>query len=123
MPVLGLKAAGGCYQKAGLDPGRDILSWAREVGDRGAGEVMVTAIDRDGTGIGLDLALIEELAKNLEVPVIASGGCGLAKHFVQGYEAGAAAVAAGSFFSQRDQNPMECRSHIRNAGLPIRLEV
>jgi cyclase len=106
-----------------LDGGREALQWAREAVDRGAGEVMVTAIDRDGTGEGLDLALTAALVDALAVPVIASGGCGLAQHFVEGYEAGAAAVAAGTFFCQRDQNPMQCRSHIRNAGLPIRLEV
>ncbi|WP_413295641.1 imidazole glycerol phosphate synthase subunit HisF [Synechococcus sp. MIT S9452] len=106
-----------------LDVGRDALQWAREAVDRGAGEVMVTAIERDGTGAGLDLDLTAALAQTLVVPVIASGGCGLAQHFVDGYEAGAAAVAAGTFFCQRDQNPMQCRSHIRNAGLPIRLEV
>lgn len=106
-----------------LDSGREALTWVREAVDRGAGEVMVTSIDRDGTGKGLDLLLTAALAETLVVPVIASGGCGLAQHFVEGYEAGAAAVAAGTFFCQRDQNPMQCRSHIRNAGLPIRLEV
>ena len=106
-----------------LDAERQALLWAREAVDRGAGELMVTAIERDGTGKGLDLDLTAALAETLDVPVIASGGCGLAQHFVDGYQAGAAAVAAGTFFCQRDQNPMQCRSHIRNAGLPIRVEV
>ena len=106
-----------------LDGQRDALAWAREAADRGAGEILVTAIERDGTGEGLDLALTSALAESLAVPLITSGGCGLAQHFVEGYQAGAAAVAAGTFFCQRDQNPMQCRSHIRNAGLPIRLEV
>lgn len=106
-----------------VDAGREVLAWAREAVDRGAGEVIATAVERDGTGEGLDLALTAALAAALAVPVIASGGCGLAQHFVEGYQAGAAAVAAGTFFCQRDQNPMQCRSHIRNAGLPIRLEV
>ena len=99
------------------------LTWAKEAVKRGAGEVMVTSIDRDGSGSGLELRLISLLSEQLVVPVIASGGCGLAQHFVEGYTAGASAVAAGTFFSQRDQNPMQCRSHIRNAGFPIRLEV
>lgn len=110
-------------QGGNLDAGREALPWACEAADRGAGEVMVTAIERDGTGEGLDVGLITSLAEALVVPVIASGGCGLAQHFVEGYKAGAAAVAAGTFFCQRDQNPMQCRSHIRNAGFPIRLEV
>ena len=106
-----------------VDTGRDALQWASEVVQRGAGEVLATSIERDGCGEGLDLALTAAMASTLSVPVIASGGCGLAHHFVEGYQAGAAAVAAGTFFCQRDQNPMQCRSHIRNAGLPIRLEV
>ena len=106
-----------------MDSGREALDWAREAVDRGAGEVLVTAIERDGTGLGLDLELVQTLATQLKVPLIASGGCGLAQHFVDGYQAGAAAVAAGTFFCQRDQNPMQCRAHIRNAGIPIRLEV
>jgi cyclase len=105
------------------DSGRDAVVWAREAVQRGAGEVLATAIERDGTGEGLDLRLIQALAGSLSVPLIAAGGCGLAQHVIEGYQAGAAAVAAGTFFCQRDQNPMQCRSHIRNAGLPIRLEV
>ena len=114
----------GVWSEAGtLDGRREVLSWAREAVDRGAGEVMVTAIERDGTGEGLDLALTTAMAEALPVPLIASGGCGLAQHFVDGYQAGASAVAAGTFFCQRDQSPMQCRSHIRNAGIPIRLDV
>jgi cyclase len=105
-----------------LDVQRDALAWAREAADRGAGEVMVTAFERDGTGEGLDLELTATLSKSLSVPVITSGGCGLAQDFVKGYQAGAAAVAAGTFFCQRDQNPMQCRSHIRNADIPIRID-
>lgn len=105
------------------DSGRDVLNWAYEAVQRGAGEVLATSADRDGTGKGLDLHLIRVLAEGLSVPLIAAGGCGLAQHFVEGYQAGAAAVSAGTFFCQRDQNPMQCRSHIRNAGLPIRLEI
>ena len=104
------------------DCGRNALPWAVEAVNRGAGEVMVTAIERDGTGEGLDLALTATLAEALPVPLIASGGCGLAQHFVEGYQAGASAVAAGTFFCQRDQNPMQCRSHIRNSGISIRID-
>ena len=57
------------------------------------------------------------------MPVILSGGCGLAEHFVEGFELGGAeAVAAGTFFCFRDQNPMQTRAHIRNAGISIRME-
>jgi len=111
----------GVWTKAGrLDARRDAITWALEAVDRGAGEVMATAIERDGTGSGLDLELADCLAKRLNVPLTISGGCGLADHFIDGYKAGAAAVAAGTFFSQRDQNPMQCRSHIYNSGINIR---
>ncbi len=101
---------------------RSALAWAQEAASRGAGELMITAIERDGTCSGLDTAWIQIISEAVRVPVIAAGGCGRAEHFVAGYQAGAAAVAAGTFFCQRDQNPMQCRSHIRNADLPIRLE-
>ena len=102
--------------------GRSAVEWGHEVAERGAGELLMTAIDRDGEGNGLDTSLISTISEAVRLPLIAAGGCGLAEHFVSGYLAGAAAVAAGTFFCQRDQNPMQCRSHIRNAGLPIRLE-
>lgn len=105
------------------DTGSDALKWAQEATQRGAGEVLVTSIDRDGTSKGLDLYLIQALAGLLPVPLIASGGCGLGQHFVEGYQAGAAAVAAGTFFCQRDQNPMQCRSHICNSGINIRIQL
>jgi len=100
----------------------DLLTWASECINRGAGEILLTSIDNDGTASGLDLRALKLLCTYVKIPVIASGGCGLSEHFVSGYQAGASAVSAGTFFSQRDQNPMQCRSHIRNAGLPIRLE-
>lgn len=98
----------------------DMSAWAQEAADRGAGEIMITSIERDGFGMGLDLRLIEEVYESVAVPVIASGGCGLAKHFVEGFASGAEAVAAGTFFSLRDQNPIQCRAHVRNAGIAIR---
>jgi len=118
-PQGGWRVWGVCGRE---DSGRDALSWANEVVERGAGELLATAIERDGTGKGLDLALIKILAQHVKVPLIASGGCGLAKHFIDGYHSGASGVAAGSFFCQRDQNPMQCRSHIHNAGIAIRVE-
>lgn len=109
----------GGIHETGLDP----FTWSREGVDRGAGEILLTSIDNDGMGRGLDVALTAQLSSIVRAPVIVSGGCGLSQHFVEGYRAGSSAVAAGSFFCHRDQNPMQCRSHIRNAGFPIRLEV
>ena len=73
--------------------------------------------------MGLDLALTSALLESQAVPVKAFGLSCLAQHFVENCQAGAVAGAAGTFFLQRDQNPMQCRLHICNAGLPIRLEV
>ncbi len=101
----------------------DALDWAAEAINRGAGEILLTSIERDGSGLGLDNNLIRNFSDNLNVPIIASGGCGLSSHFVEGYESGASAVSAGTFFFQRDQNPMQCRSHIYNSGINIRIEV
>ena len=100
---------------------KNAIDWAKEAVDRGAGEVLITDIEQDGTGKGLNLGLTRELKENLSVPLITSGGCGLAKHFVEGYQAGANAVAAGTFFCQRDQNPMQCRSQLINSGIKIRI--
>jgi cyclase len=101
-----------------LDP----EEWACEGEGRGAGEILLTSIDRDGTRQGLDLELTQRVAERVSVPVITSGGCGLAAHFVDGFLLGKAdAVSAGTYFCFKDENPMQTRSQIRNAGIPIRL--
>lgn len=100
-----------------------VLQWAREAVERGAGELLLCDADRDGSGNGLNWQVAQEVASAVPVPVILSGGCGLAEHFVEGFvRGGAEAVAAGTFFCFRDQNPMQTRAHIRNAGIPIRTE-
>ena len=75
------------------------IDWALECERLGAGEILLTSIDKDGMNQGLDLDVTEQVSESLHIPVIASGGCGFAKHFVDGYLIGKAdAVAAGSFF-------------------------
>jgi imidazole glycerol-phosphate synthase subunit HisF len=102
---------------------RDIEEWALEVVDLGAGELLLCDADRDGTGRGLNLEVSRLIASRVPVPVILSGGCGLADHFIQGFKEGLAeGVSAGTFFCLRDQNPMQTRAHIRNAGVSIRME-
>jgi cyclase len=104
--------------ETGLDP----VQWAVEGQKRGAGEILLTSIDRDGTRRGLDLELTRKLADAVSIPVIASGGCGLASHFVEGFVTGKAdAVSAGTYFCFKDENPMQTRSQISNANIPIRL--
>ena len=99
----------------------DPLNWAKECEKSGAGEILLTNIDNDGSSNGLDVEMIYLVTKNVNIPVIASGGCGLARHFIEGFKAGADAVSAGTFFCFRDQSPIQTRSHIANAGIPVRL--
>ena len=105
-------------KETNLDP----LKWSKECEERGAGEILLCDIDRDGTKTGLDLNLISTVTKNLSIPVIASGGCGLAEHFVQGYKnAQAHAVAASTYFNFKDQGFMQIRSLVKNSGVSVRL--
>jgi cyclase len=101
----------------------EAFEWALAVAKAGAGEILLTDADRDGRGTGLNTGVCREIADAVPIPVILSGGCGLAEHFVEGFAIGhAEAVAAGTFFCFRDQNPIQARAHIRNAGIPIRME-
>lgn len=98
------------------------VEWAKEGEKRGAGEILLTSIDRDGTRTGLELGLIRKIANSLSIPVIASGGCGLASHFVEGFIKGCAdAISAGTYFSFKDENIMQVRAQIKNAGVLIRI--
>jgi len=78
--------------------GRDPLQFAKEVQALGAGEILLNTVDRDGTMDGMDLKLVRELAAGLSVPLVAVGGVGALQHIVQARDAGASAIAAGSFF-------------------------
>jgi len=110
------------YSNGGQTPtGLNPISWAKKAEDMGAGEILLTCIDNDGVQKGLDVSTGKLVAEELKIPLIISGGCGLASHFVDGFTiARADAVAAGTFFSFRDQNPMQTRGHIKNAGVNIR---
>lgn len=110
------------FSHGGVNPtGKHPVDWALEVQKLGAGEILLTSIERDGKRKGLEVGLIKEVSDNLSIPLIASGGCGLAKHFIEGFIAGGAdAIAAGTFFCFQDQNPIQTRSHIKNAGINIR---
>jgi len=107
-------------QETGLDP----VEWAKEGEKRGAGEILLTSIDRDGTRTGLETEIILKVAESVTIPVIASGGCGLASHFVDGFSKGNAdAVSAGTYFCFKDENLMQVRSQVKNASIPIRLHL
>ena len=95
---------------------------ARECVRRGAGEILLTSIDRDGTQGGYDLDLIAEVSHAVPVPVIASGGAGTPEHLAAALEAGAAAVLAASIFHQGTYTVGEVKRVLANAGFPVREE-
>jgi cyclase len=102
--------------------GLDALAWIREGVERGAGEILLTSIDRDGTQGGYDLALVREVSESVPVPVIASGGAGEAEHLAQALAAGAAAVLAASIFHEGTYTVGDVKRVIAKAGFPVREE-
>lgn len=102
--------------------GRDVVQWAREAEDRGAGEVLLTSMDRDGTGKGFDCELTRAVSQTVNIPVIASGGAGGAQHFVEVFRAGEAdAALAASIFHFGLSSISELKLHLYAAGVPVRL--
>ena len=102
------------------DTGRDAVEWAIEGVERGAGEILLTSMDRDGTNIGFDLELLRVITGVVDVPVIASGGAGLPHHFVEAVEAGASAVLAASIFHRREVDIRDVKRVMERAGVPVR---
>jgi imidazole glycerol-phosphate synthase subunit HisF len=100
--------------------GRDALAWTREGVERGAGEIMLTSMDRDGTQDGYDLALTSAIAAAVDVPVIASGGVGGPQHMVDGFAAGADAVLAASIFHYGRYSIGDVKARLSAAGVPVR---
>jgi cyclase len=102
--------------------GREAVAWAREAVERGAGEVLLTSMDRDGTTSGYDLELTRAVADAVGVPVIASGGVGELEHLSEGItEGGADAVLCASIFHYGAHTVREAKQHLRSAGIPVRL--
>jgi cyclase len=100
--------------------GRDAVEWAREAVERGAGEIMLTSMDRDGTKDGYDLELVRAISSAVDVPVIASGGAGSPEDLVDGLAAGADAVLCASIFHYGEYTIPEVREALRGAGVPMR---
>jgi len=100
--------------------GLDAVEWAREAVERGAGEIMLTSMDRDGTKDGYDLSLTTAVADAVGVPVIASGGAGELDHLVEGIEAGADAVLCASIFHYGKYSVREAKEHLAAAGIAVR---
>jgi cyclase len=109
------------YVAGGRTPtGRDAVAWAREGVERGAGEILLTSMDRDGTRDGYDLALLEAIASAVDVPVIASGGAGEPRHLVDGLGAGADAVLCASIFHYGQYTVGQVKDALADAGVPVR---
>ena len=101
--------------------GRDVVAWATEATAHGAGELLLTSMDRDGTGEGYDLPLLEAVGQAVNVPVIASGGAGTLEHLVEGLQPGRAdAVLAASIFHFGQFRIGEAKRHLAASGLPVR---
>jgi cyclase len=109
------------YLAGGRTPtGRDVVAWAREAVQRGAGEILLTSMDRDGTSDGYDLALTRAVSEAVRVPVIASGGAGELEHLTEALRAGADAVLCASIFHYGRFTVAEAKAHLAAAGIPVR---
>jgi len=102
------------------ETGRDAIEWVEEVADRGAGEILLTSWDRDGTRSGYDVELLERATEAVDVPVIASGGAAGPEHFVEAFDAGSDAVLAASIFHEGDWRVDEIKEELEAAGLEVR---
>jgi imidazole glycerol-phosphate synthase subunit HisF len=111
------------YARSGQMPAdREAVEWAREAEDRGAGEILLTSIDRDGTKVGFDCRLTAAVSGALSIPVIASGGAGTLDHFVEVFTTGRAdAALAASIFHYAETSVRTLKQHLRQHGIPVRL--
>jgi cyclase len=103
------------------DTGIDAIDWCRHVASLGAGEILLTSMDRDGTGTGFDLDLLHAACGAVRVPVVASGGVGTLQHFVEGARAGATGLLAASVFHFGTFTIAQVKQALAEAGLPVRL--
>ena len=116
--------AGGyeCYGRCGMKPtGLEPKTWAKQVEALGAGEILLTSVERDGTMQGYDLELTRQVAESVRIPLIASGGAGTYEHLFDAIATGrASAVAAASMFHFTQQTPLAAKQHLAAKGLPMR---
>ncbi len=102
--------------------GIDAVGWARQMAARGAGEILLTSMDRDGTKAGFDLALTRAVSDAVDVPVIASGGVGTLDHLADGIQRGGAdAVLAASIFHYGEFTVLQAKQHLAARGIPVRI--
>jgi cyclase len=112
------------YTHGGRTPtGLDAVEWARRMEAAGAGEILLTSMDRDGTKIGYDIELTRAVVDAVRVPVIASGGVGTLEHIYDGVTAGGATAAlAASIFHYREYTIRQCKEYLAGRGVPVRLD-
>lgn len=112
-----------CYSHSGtVETTYEVVTWAKEVERLGAGEILLTSINLDGTMNGYDIDLIKKVASTVRIPVIASGGAGNYEHMYQAIKDGlASAVAAASIFHFTEQTPLEAKKYLYSKGVPVRL--
>lgn len=101
--------------------GIDAIAWAKKAMELGAGELLVTSMDKDGTKSGYDLELIQKITSQVSIPVIASGGVGNLQHLADGLKAGANAALAASIFHFKEYSVRQAKEFLAAQGLPIRL--
>lgn len=104
-----------------VDTGKDAIEWAKEVVDRGSGEILLTSMDADGTKAGFDLDITEAISKAVNVPVIASGGAGTMEHIKDAFLRGADAALAASIFHFKEIDIMELKHYLDKNGIAVRL--
>lgn len=105
-----------------IDTGLDAVEWAREVERLGCGEILLTSMDTDGTKNGFDIELTDTICKAVNIPVIASGGCGSLEHFVEVFErTGADAALAASLFHYHELEIRQVKEFLRGRNIPVRL--
>ena len=111
------------YKNGGrIDMGIDAVEWAREAAKRGAGEILLTSMDCDGTKAGYDIELTRQIAQAVDIPVIASGGAGTMEHFYEALSSGMAdAALAASLFHYKELEIKEVKRYLHNKGVSVRL--
>jgi len=103
------------------DTGLDVVAWARQVEKLGAGEILLTSMDQDGTKSGYDIALLREVSRAVRIPIIASGGAGTKQHFADALKRGGAdAALAASLFHRRELRIQDLKHYLQKKGIPIR---
>ena len=104
-----------------VDTGIDAYAWAEEAVSRGAGEILLTSMDADGTKAGFDIEVTSKISESVDVPVIASGGAGEMKHIKEAFACGADAALAASIFHYKEIDIMELKHYLRENGIAVRV--